>query len=85
MDPQEPILYALHARRLLASLKGKKIISRKTLALLVNKEGLRSIPDPYGSGRRVFLESDIRAWWAKKLEVSARPMPGPGRPRKVQP
>lgn len=81
----EPLLFALHARKFLATLKGGIIIGNKTLAKLMAKEGLPWHPDPFGTGRRVFLESEIRAWWLSKLSVTPRPMAGPGRPRLMGP
>ncbi len=78
----EPILPAIRARKLLASLQGGTIIAAKTLSRLVAREGLPFHLDPFGTGRRVFLESEIHAWWTKKLVVPGRPIPGPGRPRK---
>jgi hypothetical protein len=82
----EPLLYSLPARRLLGALKkeGGKIIAPSTLAHLITKEALPSHVDPFGSGRRVFLESELRGWWARKLMVSTRPIPCAGRPRKVR-
>ena len=77
----EHLLPALHARKLLAALKGGTIIAQKTLAQLVTREGLPCHLDPFGTGRRVFLESEIRTWWTQKLQVSARPIRGAGRSR----
>ncbi len=82
----EPLLHALPVRKLLGALKcaGGKIIAQKTLATLVSREGLPCHLDPFGSGRRVYLESEIRAWWEGKLVARQRPIPPSGRPRKVR-
>ena len=69
------------ARKFLASLKGGTIIGTKTLGKLTLHEGLPWHFDPFGSGRRVYLESEIRDWWTSKLSTTPRVMPGPGRPR----
>jgi hypothetical protein len=75
------MLYALHARKLLASFKGGKIIGSKALALLIQRQGLPWHPDPFGSGRKVFFDSELRAWWNEMMCTTPRPIRGPGRPR----
>jgi hypothetical protein len=77
----EPMLFALHARKLLASFKGGKIIGSKALAKLIQREGLPWHSDPFGSGRKVFIASELRAWWNERMSTTPRPMRGPGRPR----
>jgi len=83
----EPLIAALKARKLLAGLKreGGSEIGKKTLSHLVTHEGLPAHPDPFGTGRRVYLESEIRTWWTQKLKITVRPIASPGRPRKERP
>lgn len=71
----EPLISANRARVLLAALKGRKKIDPETLVTLVKKKGLPMHPDPFGSGRWCFLESEINAWAQAALNNTRRPLP----------
>ena len=64
----EPCRTSHRIKQFLASLQGRKIISQKTLSVLVTREGLPCHLDPFGTGKRVFLESEVMAWWQQKLQ-----------------
>lgn len=66
----EPLLSANKARVVLAALKGTKKLDAETLARLVKKEGLYKHEDPFGSGRWVFLESELVRWFHERLEAT---------------
>jgi len=70
----EPCRTTHGIKKFLASLQGRKIISQRTLSLLVTREGLPCHLDPFGTGKRVFLESEVLAWWQQKLQVSPHPL-----------
>jgi hypothetical protein len=78
----EPVMSANRARVYLAGLKGVKKISHYHLLRLVKFCGLTDHEDPYGSGNRCFLQSEIDAWYKERLARGERPSRGPGRPRK---
>ena len=64
----EPCRTSHRIKKFLASLQGRKIISQRTLSVLVAREGLPYHMDPFGTGKLVFLESEVVAWWQQKLQ-----------------
>lgn len=80
-NAQEPILSSNKTRVVVAKRKGVKKVDQATLNRLVKKEGFPYHLDPFGTGRWVFLESEIDAWFAARL-AAGQPLPGPGRPRR---
>jgi hypothetical protein len=67
MPNSEPILTGAQARRMLAQMKGAKMIALDTLTRLVAQDGFPAHPDPFGGPRRVFLASEIRAWFRARM------------------
>ena len=78
----EPLLSGNQIRVYLASLREQKKTSHGALVHLVQKLGLPKHDDPFGTGRWVFLRSEVDAWLADKLKGDPKPMRGPGRPSK---
>ena len=81
----EPIRSCRRIRVFIAkTFKGEefKRIDYHTLNRLVVEEGLPHHMDPFGSGRWVFVESEVTAWFQARMAGNVKPMRGPGRPLK---